>query len=177
MIKAIFLDRDGVINHTVFRMGKPRAPYTFEEFSFIDGVSASIKAFKEAGYLIIVVTNQPDVSRGWVSRAQVDLINGHVKSCLPVDEIMACFHVDQDDCQCRKPRPGMLIEASKKWDIDLFQSFMVGDRLSDVEAGLKANCKTVLISESLLLPSEMRAHHQSSSLIEASHWILSFGTV
>ena len=177
MNKAIFLDRDGVINHTVFRMGKPRAPYTFEEFSLIDGVSASIKAFKEAGYLIIVVTNQPDVSRGWVSRAQVDLINGHVKSCLPVDEIMACFHVDQDDCQCRKPRPGMLIEASKKWDIDLFQSFMVGDRLSDVEAGLKANCKTVLISESPLLPSEMLAHHQSSSLIEASHWILSFGTV
>jgi D-glycero-D-manno-heptose 1,7-bisphosphate phosphatase len=177
MNKAIFLDRDGVINHTVFRMGKPRAPYSFEEFSLIDGVAESIKAFKAAGYLIIVVTNQPDVSRGWVSRAQVDLINAHVKTCLPVDEIMACFHVDEDNCQCRKPRPGMLIEASKKWDIDLFQSFMVGDRLSDVEAGLKANCKTVLISESPLLTSEMRAHHQSSSLIEASDWILSFGTV
>jgi D-glycero-D-manno-heptose 1,7-bisphosphate phosphatase len=107
----------------------------------------------------------------------VDLINAHVKSCLPVDEIMACFHVDEDDCQCRKPRPGMLIEASKKWGIDLSQSFMVGDRVSDVEAGLKANCKTVLISESSLLPSEIQAHHQSSSLIEASYWILSFGTV
>jgi histidinol phosphatase-like enzyme len=71
----------------------------------------------------------------------------------------------------------MLIEASQKWGIDLSQSFMVGDRLSDVEAGLKANCKTVLISESPLLTSEMRAHHQSSSLIKASHWILSFGTV
>jgi D-glycero-D-manno-heptose 1,7-bisphosphate phosphatase len=90
MNKAIFLDRDGVINHTVFRMGKPRAPYTFDEFSFIDGVIPSIKAFKEAGYLIIVATNQPDVARGWVSRAQVDLINAHVKTCLPVDEIMAC---------------------------------------------------------------------------------------
>jgi D-glycero-D-manno-heptose 1,7-bisphosphate phosphatase len=175
MNKAIFLDRDGVINHTVFRMGKPRAPYTFEEFSFIDGVSASIKAFKEAGYLIIVVTNQPDVSRGWVSRAQVDLINDHVKSCLPVDEIMACFHVDQDDCQCRKPRPGMLIEASKKWGIDLSQSFMVGDRMSDVEAGLKANCKTVLITDTLFSESETRPYYKCASLLEASFWIISQG--
>ena len=103
------------------------------------------------------------------------MINDHVKSCLPVDEIMACFHVDQDDCQCRKPRPGMLIEASKKWGIDLSQSFMVGDRMSDVEAGLKANCKTVLITDTLFSESEIRPYYKCASLLEASFWIISQG--
>lgn len=143
--QAVFLDRDGVINKTVFKMGKPRSPYALEEFEFMDGIFEAVKSFKEQGYLVIVVTNQPDVARGWVSMEQVVIVNEHVKNLLNVDEVVACFHTEKDNCLCRKPRPGMLLESAKKWQIDLSKSFMIGDRLSDIEAGQKAGCKSFLL--------------------------------
>lgn len=176
MNKAIFLDRDGVINKTIFRMGKQRAPYSIEEFDFFDGVQESVEAFKIAGYLIIVVTNQPDVSRGWVTKNQVDLINNLVQKTLGVHEVLSCFHDNQDNCTCRKPRPGMLLSAAEKWDIDLSKSFMVGDRLSDVDAGLRAGCKSILISKTIVKDQAIIAHHQCIDLAQAAQWIISTDT-
>lgn len=145
MKKAIFLDRDGVINKLIIREGKAQAPYTLEEFALYPGVEEALKIIKEAGYLAIIVTNQPDVARGWVKKESVELVNSKIQELLPIDEIKICFHTNDDKCVCRKPLPGMLLEAAMTWDIDLKASFMVGDRYGDVSAGAKAGCKTVLI--------------------------------
>lgn len=168
--KAVFLDRDGVINQTIFRMGKPRAPYTLEEFSFLPGVPEAVDFLREEGFELIIVTNQPDVARGWVTREAVDLVNQYISESLGIKDIRACFHTEHDRCECRKPRPGMLLEAAKDHDIDLEQSFMVGDRVSDVEAGKHAGCKTVLIGTD---PEEGNPDHISSSLMAATGWIVS----
>ena len=173
MSKAVFLDRDGVINHTVFKMGKPRAPYTLEEFSFIDGVKEAVRLFKAHGYRIIVVTNQPDVARGWVAREQVDLVNGYVQNELQVDEVKSCFHTEKDTCLCRKPQPGMLLEAADRWGINLSESFMVGDRLSDIEAGQRAGCKSILVgSGDETENSTCSPEYQCQNLLAAASWIL-----
>lgn len=171
MNKAVFLDRDGVINKTIFKMGKPRAPYTMEEFAFVEGVEEAVAALKGNGFLTIVVTNQPDVARGWVAMEQVELVNIFVFNTLQVDEVMSCFHTDKDNCECRKPRPGMLLEAAKKWNIDLRQSFMVGDRLSDVDAGKRAGCLSILVGEGDGATG-VTPDHQCENLLAASHWIL-----
>ena len=170
-MKAVFLDRDGVINKTIFRMSKERAPYSLEEFAFIDGVLEAVSELKKAGFLIIVVTNQPDVARGWVKMEQVVLVNNFVKEHLPVDEIKVCFHTEKDNCPCRKPMPGMLLEAGEKWKISFSESFMVGDRESDVVAGQKAGCKSILVGEHSLESLTIQPEHLCSNLREAVEWI------
>ncbi len=145
--KAVFLDRDGVINQTLFRNGKKRAPDRLEDFTFFPDVPDAILRLREAGYLLIVVTNQPDVVRGWQTREVVESMNQRVIQELAVDEVLVCYHVDEDQCLCRKPQPGMLHDAARRWGIDLARSFMVGDRYSDVTAGIEAGCRTLLIGE------------------------------
>lgn len=176
-VSAVFLDRDGVINNTIFRMGKPRAPYSVDELNLLPGVEEAIQQIKSAGLRTIIVSNQPDVARGWVEMDQVTAINDRIQEILGVDEIRCCFHVDADQCECRKPRPGMLLEAARKWKIDLSQAVMVGDRLSDVEAGKNAGCKTVLITGNPEgEPDGLSLHRPdyiSPSLNEAVPWILS----
>lgn len=168
--KAVFLDRDGVINLTVFKMGKPRAPYTLEEFSFCPGVEEAVHLLKKKGFLLVVVTNQPDVARGWVSRDSVDLVNNHVSKKLKLPDIRSCFHTDSDRCSCRKPQPGMLLEAALDHHIDLSQSFMVGDRISDIEAGRSAGCRTILITE--MDTENSLPDFIAPSLLHASSWII-----
>lgn len=173
MRKAVFLDRDGVLNQTIFKMGKPRAPYTLEEFSLLPGVFEGIQLLKDQNYLLIVVTNQPDVARGWVTKEAVEMINLHLKKILPVDEIVVCYHTEFDQCFCRKPNPGMLLEAARKWNIDLLESYMVGDRYSDIEAGKKAGCRTILIGEGDA-PKTIQPDYQKVSLLEAARLVHSF---
>lgn len=173
MDKAVFLDRDGVINQTIFRMGKPRAPYLLSEFELLAGVSEACQILKQHNYLLIVVTNQPDVARGWVGREAVDAVNERVLQELPIDELYACFHTNSDDCACRKPRPGMLLDAAKKWNIDLKASYMVGDRLSDIEAGQEAGCRSILISTDIVTDEGPKPLYQCESLLQATKWILS----
>lgn len=147
MQKAIFLDRDGVLNKLIIREGKAQAPYTIEEFALYPGVEKALFLIKQKGYLAIVVTNQPDVARGWVKKESVEMINSKIRELLPIDDIKICFHTNADKCLCRKPLPGMLLEAAKEWDIDLQKSFMFGDRYGDMAAGFMAGCKTVLIGD------------------------------
>lgn len=147
MKKAIFLDRDGVLNKLIIREGKAQAPYTADEFALFPGVEEALKVIKDAGYITIVVTNQPDVARGWVNKESVELINDMIRDLLPIDDIKICFHTNSDNCECRKPMPGMLKEAAREWDIDLTSSFMIGDRYGDISAGNRAGCRTILIGE------------------------------
>jgi D-glycero-D-manno-heptose 1,7-bisphosphate phosphatase len=141
--KAVFLDRDGVLNHTVFRRGAQRAPQDLSEWRWIDGVHETLNALRERGYALFVCTNQPDVSRGWQTREQVEEFHRLIERDLPVTRIYACFHDNAADCACRKPKPGMLLQASLDFGIELSRSFMVGDRASDIEAGRAAGCSTI----------------------------------
>jgi len=141
--KAVFLDRDGVINHTVFRRGAQRAPQDLSEWAWVEGVHETLHSLAQRGYTLVVCTNQPDVSRGWQTREQVDAFHELIVAELPIARVYACFHDNAADCACRKPRPGMLQMASQELGLDLRQSFMIGDRVSDIEAGKAAGCRTI----------------------------------
>ncbi|SHI27675.1 D-glycero-alpha-D-manno-heptose-1,7-bisphosphate 7-phosphatase [Pollutimonas bauzanensis] len=145
MRRAIFLDRDGVINRAIVRDGKPYPPANLTQMEILPGVPSALTALHNAGFMLIVVTNQPDVARGTTSREVVEEINQYLAQCLPIDEFRTCFHDTGDDCDCRKPRPGALFAAAQLHDIDLKTSYMIGDRWRDTEAGQRAGCKTIFI--------------------------------
>lgn len=172
MNRAIFLDRDGVINQTIFRDGKPRAPYTRDDFRLYDGAAEAVRDLKSQGYFTIIVTNQPDVARGWVKEEAVHLINQLITQAMPIDAIKICFHTEMDNCSCRKPMPGMLLEAAKEFNLELNHSYMLGDRYSDIQAGQAAGCHSILIGEGDRRPEELKPFQQFSSLADASQWIL-----
>lgn len=141
--RAVFLDRDGVINRTVFRRGAKRAPQDMGEWAWMDGILETARALHARGYLLFVVTNQPDVARGWQSREQVDAFHALLARELPIERVYACFHDNAHACECRKPRPGMLHQARDEFGVDLERSFMVGDRQGDIDAGKAAGCVTI----------------------------------
>jgi D-sedoheptulose 7-phosphate isomerase len=171
--KAVFLDRDGVINRASIRDGKPFSPGTMEELEILPGVPEALRQLKSHGYKLLVVTNQPDVGRGKQSRESLDAIHQDLLARFPLDDILVCCHTDADNCSCRKPLPGMLIEAAKKHNVDLAISFMVGDRWRDIDAGYNAGCRTILIDYGY---SERSSEHSPDlrvgSLAEAADWII-----
>lgn len=143
--RAVFLDRDGVINRAVIRGGKPYPPDGLATLEILPGVSEALSRLKAAGFVLIVVSNQPDVSRGRTSRQSVEEINDYLAKALPIDQFRTCFHDDGDNCQCRKPRPGMLIDAARELGLDLTNSVMIGDRWRDIDAGAQAGCRTFFV--------------------------------
>lgn len=176
--RAVFLDRDGVINRAVVRDGKPYPPARVEELEVLPGVAAALQRLKTAGYLLIVVTNQPDVARGTQSRAAVEAIHTRLASILPIDEFRACYHDDDDACACRKPKPGLILDSARAHGVDLHASVMVGDRWRDVEAGEQAGCATVFLDHGYAAGKPQKPDAVFSSLLEAAEWILSrlYGT-
>ncbi len=170
--KAVFLDRDGVINTTHMRDGKARAPDTLEDFKFFPRVKEALESLKKAGFLTIVVTNQPDVARGWQKKEIVDSMNDKVMRELAVDDLKVCFHLDSDQCACRKPKPGMLVESAAQWGIELSRSYMIGDRQSDLEAGLAAGCASILVGAGDVEKLALTPAAQVESLYQAAEWIL-----
>ncbi len=140
--RAVFLDRDGVLNRAFVREGKPYPPQSLAELEILPRVAQSLDRSRAAGYLNIVVTNQPDVATGRQSRRVVEEMHALLGAKLAIDAFKVCFHVDSDQCVCRKPKPGMLLEAASELGIDIGQSFMVGDRWRDVAAGQAAGCRT-----------------------------------
>lgn len=145
--KAIFLDRDGIINRVIMRNGKPSSPWKLEEFKLLPDVKKCLKSFKEIGFLNIIFTNQPDISRGFLKREELEKMHKIITEKLPIDEIELCPHDNIDNCFCRKPKPGLMLEAAKKWSIDLKQSYVIGDGWKDMGAGKAAGCPTILISK------------------------------
>ncbi len=170
--RAVFLDRDGVINRAIVREGKPYPPAGLEELKILPGVAQALTRLKEAGFALIVVSNQPDVARGTTPRAAVESINASLGASLPVDEFRTCFHDSGDACECRKPRPGMLLAASRDHGIDLSASFMVGDRWRDVEAGQRAGCRTLFIDYGYDERQPETCDYRVRSLTEAAEIIL-----
>ena len=172
MRRAVFLDRDGVINRAEVRSGKPYPPISLAAMEILPGVPEALRALHATGWLLIVVTNQPDVARGTAKRADVEAINRHLQETLPIDEFRTCYHDAGDGCNCRKPLPGSLLAAAGAHGIDLQRSFMVGDRWRDVEAGARAGCKTVFIDYGYAEKQPQSFDFKVLSLREAADIIL-----
>jgi len=144
-LPAVFLDRDGVINRAVVCDGKPYPPARLEDVEILPGAISSIQRLSERGYVLIGITNQPDVARGTQSREVVESINALIQSRLPLREIFVCYHDNRDNCDCRKPKPGLILQAAEKYGLDLSRSWMVGDRWKDITAGQAAGLKTIFV--------------------------------
>ena len=147
--KAVFLDRDGIINQVVYHKeaNKPSSPWKIEEFKLINGVKKPLEDLKKMDFLLFVISNQPDINRGNVKRGTTEKINKIIYEKFPIDEIKVCPHDDKDNCNCRKPKPGMIIELAKKWNVDLKKSFLIGDSWKDIGAGENAGVKSIIIDK------------------------------
>lgn len=170
--RAVFLDRDGVLNHVIVRAGKTHPPADASAMRFVSGAQEAVAKLKEANYICICVTNQPDVARGSRSLENVLCMNRLAQATLLLDDVYACVHDDADKCNCRKPKPGLLLSAAEKWGIRLSDSWMVGDRPSDVAAGQAAGCRTILIADVDQAAQVAHADHICPSLIYAVDYIL-----
>ena len=171
---AVFLDRDGVLVIPEIRNGRTYAPITTETFRLYDSAAQNLERLRGSGYLLVVVTNQPDVGRGIIAPEVLEAMHRRLIAELPLDMIRTCVHDGKDGCACRKPKPGMLLAAAKLLNIELGASFMVGDRASDVEAGCMAGCRTVFIDHGYLEPKPAQCTFWVRSLGEAVDAMLNF---
>jgi D-glycero-D-manno-heptose 1,7-bisphosphate phosphatase len=178
-VRAVFLDRDGVLNRALERGGKPYPPTSLAEFEILPGVPEACAELKQAGFLLVVATNQPDVGRGTLARSVVESIHECLCQMLPIDRVEVCYHPGQgaSDCDCRKPKPGMLQRAARELGIALPQSWMVGDRWRDIDCGRAAGCRTVLIDYSYAEMMSQPPDFSSASLSEAARIITSSSQV
>jgi D-glycero-D-manno-heptose 1,7-bisphosphate phosphatase len=172
--RAVFLDRDGVLNANIERDGRPVAPWRLEDFKVLPGVAEAVSEFRRAGFLIVVVTNQPDIANGRTPLATLAAMHDELRRHVEVDDIRVCPHVDADACACRKPRPGMLVDAAADHSIALDRSWLVGDRWRDIAAGHAAGCRSILVGDwDGDAPEGMRpAHGRVKSLSDAVGIIL-----
>ncbi len=170
--RAVFLDRDGVLNRAEVRGGHPFPPASAEEVVVLAGVPEACRRLADAGWLLVVVTNQPDIARGTATRSDVDAINAVVLAGLPISEVVVCPHDDGDGCDCRKPRPGMLLELAERENIDLGASVMIGDRWRDVEAGRSAGVRTIFVDHGYSEELRSAPDHTVTSLGEAAALLL-----
>jgi D-glycero-D-manno-heptose 1,7-bisphosphate phosphatase len=172
--RAIFLDRDGVINRALERDNRPYPPRSLDEFEILPEVPVACAKLKAAGFLLVVVTNQPDVGRGTLKREIVETIHSGMCRKLPIDRVEVCYHPGQgaSDCDCRKPKPGMLLRAAKALGIDLTQSWMVGDRWRDIDCGHAAGCRTIFIDRGYAEELKQPPDFHAKNLLEAAEIML-----
>jgi len=164
--KAVFFDRDGVINEVIFRdSDKPIAPWSLEEFKLYDDIGDPLGQLRDSGYLLFVVSNQPDISKGLVAEEIVQKMNNVILSQLPIEKVVFCQHEDRHNCKCRKPKPGMLLDLANEYSVDLGSSYMIGDNWKDIDAGKAAGCTTILLEKDY--NGSVEADYRSINLDEA----------
>ena len=172
-MKAIYLDRDGVLIQTNVINGKPCAIGQISDLVFTSDVKEACCKLRTAGFLLIMVTNQPDIANGTANIKKVEEINANIQDVLSLDVVKMCVHGQKEGCLCRKPSPYMLIEAAKEFNVDLTESYMIGDRWSDIEAGKAAGCKTIHIQRNYGRDQDVYAPDFTAyCLSEAADWIL-----
>jgi D-glycero-D-manno-heptose 1,7-bisphosphate phosphatase len=172
LVPAVFLDRDGVLVVPDIRDRRTYAPRRLADFRIYPEAAASLQRLKRAGFLLAVVTNQPDVANGLVPRAEVEAMHEIMRRELCLDAIQACFHGQAEGCACRKPKPGMILDLAGRLGIKLEDSFMVGDRASDVEAGRAAGCTTVFIDRGYAEAAPRAPDHIVHSIAQAADAII-----
>ena len=170
--RAVFVDRDGVLNRSFVRNGVPYPPASLVDFEILPGVTEALLRLKGAGFMLIVATNQPDVERGTQRRDVVEAMHARLLKELPIDDIKVCWELDSPQCTCYKPKPGMLLAAAEEQKIDLASSYMVGDRWRDVGAGKAAGCFTIFIDHSYAESLRDTPDATCSDLLEAASIIL-----
>jgi D-glycero-D-manno-heptose 1,7-bisphosphate phosphatase len=169
---GVFLDRDGVLNAASVRDGRPHPPQTVADLSVLPGVPDACHAMAAAGLRLICITNQPDIARGTQDADVVATLNVRLQEALDLDEVVTCPHDDADGCECRKPKPGMILDAAERWGVDLARSVTVGDRWRDVEAGRSAGTRTVFIDRGYAERAPAQPDLTVADLQEAVPWII-----
>ena len=170
--RVVFLDRDGVLNRAFPEASTTRPPLCLDELELLPGVPEALGRLEGAGFALVVVTNQPDVARGRQTRAAVEAINTRLREQLPLLDVFACYHDTGDRCECRKPKPGLLLAAAEKWDLDLASAVLIGDRWSDVVAARSAGCRGVLIDTPFSHADRCSPDYTAADITAAVDWIL-----
>ena len=170
--RAVFLDRDGVLNASTVVDGVPRPPRRAEDFRLLPGVAEACLRLRDAGLLLVVVTNQPDVARGTLAREDLDAIHDRLRRDLPIEHVWVCPHDDEDGCPCRKPRPGMILDAAARLGIDLNHSAAVGDRWRDVEAAYRAGVRAVFVDHGYSEPIPREPDATFLGLLDATSYLI-----
>jgi D-glycero-D-manno-heptose 1,7-bisphosphate phosphatase len=169
---AVFLDRDGTLNRAYVREGVSYPPGSLDELEILPGVPEALAKLSAAGFALVVITNQPDVARRTVARAVVEQLNDALRQRLPIDDVRCCYHDDADGCACRKPAPGMIVDAAKQAGLQLTSSFVVGDRWRDIEAGKRAGCRTILLQTTYNENDAIEPDFEAANMSEAADYIL-----
>ena len=177
---AVFIERDGVLNRVRVTRNHPGSPTTLEDFVINPAAADCLQRLKAGGLVVVVTTNQPGLSRGTLSRRDLDLMHARLRRALPVDEIMVCPHDEMDHCPCRKPKAGLITEAAFMWRVDLARSYVLSDKWQDAEAARTANCTSVLVESpwigsghhDFILPSLQAATEKILQLHTAPHTVL-----
>ncbi len=173
MQRAIFLDRDGVINYPIVLLGKPYAPKFFDEFVLYPDAIKSLQEFRLKGYVLVVVTNQPDIGHGLIDMSEIIQMHQYLEKYIEIELIQICPHKQDEGCLCRKPKAGMLFDAAKRMNIDLPNSWLIGDRISDIQAGNQGGVNTIFIDRGYAeTQGKIIEAHIVNSLQEACSLIL-----
>jgi D-glycero-D-manno-heptose 1,7-bisphosphate phosphatase len=172
--RAVFLDRDGVVSRSVVRDGLPFAPKELSEFEILPEVPEACRRLKQAGFLLVVATNQPDVGRGSMKQEIVEAMHAKMRREAPIDRVEVCYHPGhgQSHCDCRKPKPGLLLNAARELGVDLARSWMVGDRWRDIDCGQAAGCRTIFIDHGYAETLKHTPDFTVKNLAEAAEIIL-----
>jgi D-glycero-D-manno-heptose 1,7-bisphosphate phosphatase len=171
--RAVFLDRDGVLCRAVVHNGKPYPPASLEELDVLPNALEALCRLRTQGFRLYVVTNQPDVVRGTQRRSVVEAIHNVLRGSLPLDDFYVCYHDDADGCNCRKPKPGLLLAAAAEHKLSLPSSYMIGDRWRDIDCGHAAECTTILIDRGYDEPLRKQPHFRVPDLLAATAMISS----
>ena len=172
-MRAVFLDRDGVLNRAIVRDGKPFPPRSLDEMEILDEAREACRLLRQAGFVLICVTNQPDVSRGGLATSDLARFNDLVRRELGLDDVRICTHDDADHCHCRKPKPGLLTKAAEDFGVDLESSYMIGDRWRDIAAGKSARCTSIFIDRGYAERRPENPDFTTGSVVDGARWILS----
>jgi D-glycero-D-manno-heptose 1,7-bisphosphate phosphatase len=172
MRQAVFLDRDGVLNKSFLVNGIPTGPSSLEQLQILPRVKEGLDSLRKSDFELVVVTNQPDVARGKISKQIVEAIHVNLEAELSINHFYTCYHDDEDDCPCRKPKSGLLKQAARELNLNLQSSFMVGDRWRDISAGQSAGCQCFFVDNFLDERQPVAPFIRVSSLFEAAQIIL-----
>jgi len=172
--RAVFLDRDGVVNAAIVKEGRPYPPWAVDDFQLLPGVVDACTSLRGAGFALVVATNQPDVGRGTLAQETVEEMHRIMRDQLPIDRVEVCYEAGgKQSSEFRKPRPGMLLKAARELDIDLAQSYMIGDRWRDIDCGHAAGCTTIFIDRGYDEALQQQPDFIAADLPSAARLILS----